>query len=51
MRFNKSKYKVLHLGHSNLHYQYKLGDKKVEQSLAGKDLGILMDGKLDVSQQ
>ena len=24
MRFNKSKYKILHLGQGNLHYQYKL---------------------------
>ena len=26
MRVNKAKCKVLHLGHSNSHYQYKLGD-------------------------
>ena len=32
-------------------YQYKLGDVKVEHSLAKKDLGVLVDGKLDMSQQ
>ena len=34
MRFNKSKSKVLHLGHGNPHYQYKLGDARMEQSCA-----------------
>jgi len=28
IRFNKSKCKVLHLGHDNLHSQYKLGDAR-----------------------
>ena len=49
MRFNKSKYKVLHLGHSNLHYQYKLGDERIEHSPVKKDLGVLVDGRLDMS--
>ena len=51
MRFNKSKCKVLHRGHSNLHHQYKLGDKRIEHSPIKKDLGVLVGGKLDVSQQ
>jgi len=29
----------LHLGHHNLHYQYKLEDERTEQSPAEKDLG------------
>jgi len=37
MRFNKSKCKVLHLGHINLHYPYKLGDERIEHSPAEKD--------------
>ena len=30
MRFNKSKFKVLHLGRGNLHYQYNLEDEMIE---------------------
>ena len=31
MRFNKLKCKILHLGQSNPHYQYKLEDERIEQ--------------------
>ena len=41
MRFNKAKCKILHLGWVNSHYQYKLGDERIENSLAKKDLGLL----------
>ena len=34
MRFNKAKCKVLHLGQDNRHYQYKLGDERIECSPA-----------------
>jgi len=51
MGFNEAKCKVLHLGHSNPHYQYSLEDVRVEHSPAGKDLGVLVDGKVDMSQQ
>jgi len=36
MRFNKSKCKVLYLGHGNTHYQYKLGGRTIEHSPAKK---------------
>jgi len=37
------------LDHGN--YQYKLGMKGLSTALTKRNLGILMDGKLDMSQQ
>ena len=51
MRFNKSKCRVLHLGRSNCIYQYGFRDDLLERSSAERDLGVLVDNRLAMSQQ
>ena len=51
MSFTKSKCKIFQLGRGSPRYQCKLGNEGIEHSPLKKDLEVLANGKLDVSQQ
>ena len=51
MKFSKFKRKFLHLVRGNPHCQYKLGNGRIKSSAAEKVLGVMVDGKLNMSKQ
>lgn len=51
MKFDKSKSWILHVGWSTSGYLYRLGNKMLESNLTERDLGVMVNNKLNMSQQ
>jgi len=51
MSFNKGKYRVLHLERNNFTHQYRLRSELLKKNSAEKDLDVLVDNRLAMSQQ
>ena len=51
MLFNIDKCKVMHFGYKNLNEDYTMGDKVLEVVNAERDLGVIVQDDLKVSQQ
>ncbi|PKU43701.1 hypothetical protein llap_6005 [Limosa lapponica baueri] len=51
MKFSKAKCKNLHADHGSPKHKYRLGREWTESSPVDKDLGVLVDEKLSMTQQ
>jgi len=51
MRFNEARCKLLHTGQGSPKNKYRLGREWIDNSPEEKDLGVLVDEKLNMAQQ
>ena len=51
MLFNFGKWKCLHTGHGNLHVNLKMGDTDKGTTVKEKDLGVIINDDMKVSEQ
>jgi len=51
MRFNKSKCRILHLGRKNHMHQHRLGNDLMGRRFAEKDVSVLVNKRLAMSQK
>uniref|UniRef100_A0A803TK60 Reverse transcriptase domain-containing protein n=1 Tax=Anolis carolinensis TaxID=28377 RepID=A0A803TK60_ANOCA len=49
MKFNRDKCKILHFSRKNGNQRYRMGDTWLDSSVCEKDLGVLVDNKLNMS--